>query len=102
MKQDLGWEKMRLGSYDKLKNLNMLLTIALYFIYSCKDVIEKIAIAFPKIICPSKSDWAKIKKFVYYMICKALMSCFDNTIHYNTSPYRADLTEPWQMKIRLD
>lgn len=35
-------------SNTKLNNLNMLMTIALYFIYSCKDLIEKIAKAFPK------------------------------------------------------
>ncbi len=29
----------------------MLMTLALYFICSCKDLIDKIAVAFPKIIC---------------------------------------------------
>lgn len=101
MKQDLGWEKMRLSSYDKLKNLNMLLTLALYFIYSCKDVIEIIATAFPKIICFRKRDWAKLRKFPYYRLSQAIQLCCKRTNHYNTSPYRADLIEPWQMKIRL-
>jgi len=30
MKQDLQWEKMRVASYVKLKNLNMLMIISLY------------------------------------------------------------------------
>ena len=101
MKQDLGWERMRLASYTKLKNLNMLLTLALYFIYSCKDIIVKIAEAFPKLICFKTKDWAKLQQFVYYRISQVMQICFRNNRHYNTSPYRADLIEPWQMKIRL-
>jgi hypothetical protein len=57
MKQDFKWEKMRLASYTKLKNLNMLITISLYFVSSCKDVIEKIVVAFPKIICFRPKGW---------------------------------------------
>ncbi|MEF3693757.1 MAG: transposase [Candidatus Cloacimonadota bacterium] len=101
MKQDLGWEGMRLASYTKLKNLNMLLTMALYFIYSCKDIIVKIAEAFPKLICFRNKDWAKLQQFVYYRICQVMQECLRSTRHYDTSPYRADLVEPWQMKIRL-
>ncbi len=101
MKQDLNWESMRLASYTKLKNLNMLLALALYFIYSCKDVIVKIAEAFPKLICFRNKDWAKLQNFVYYRISQVIQICLRSTRHYNTSPYRADLIEPWQMKIRL-
>lgn len=101
MKQDFKWEKMRLASYTKLKNLNMLMTISLYFVYSCKDVIEKIAVAFPKIICFRPKDWGKLHGFVYYRIAQVLQICLSRTKHYDTSPYRADLIDPWQMKIRL-
>jgi len=101
MKQDLGWESIRLASYTKLKNMNMLLTLALYFIYKCKDVIHKIAEAFPKLICYRKKDWYKLYQFMYYRISHALQSCLCDTNHYDKSPYRADLIEPWQMKIRL-
>ena len=101
MKQDLQWEKMRLASYLKLKNLNMLMTISLYFVYSCKDMIEKIAEAFPKIICFRTKDWGKLHQFVYYRLCQVIRICLQRVTHYNKSPYRADLIEPWQMKIRL-
>ncbi len=101
MKQDLGWEHMRLASYTKLKNFNMLLTSALYFIYSCKDVIDKIAVAFPKLICFETKDWAKLQRFMYYRICQVMQICLRRTKHYDTSPHRSDLMEPWQMKIRL-
>ena len=101
MKQDLQWENMRLASYIKLKNLNMLLTISLCFIYSCKDMIEKIAEAFPKLICYRKEDWQKLRKFVYYRLCQVLKFCLQRVTHYNTSPYKDDLIDPWQMKIRL-
>lgn len=101
MKQDFCWEQMRLASYSKLKNLNMLLTLALFFTYSCKDVIIKIAEAFPKLMCFRKKDWAKLHQFTYYRISDVLQICLFNALHYDTSPYRADLIEPWQMKIRL-
>lgn len=101
MKQDFQWEKMRLADYTKLKNLNMLMTISLYFVYSCKDVIEKIAAAFPKLVCFRKKDWSKLDKFMYYRLCQVIRLCLSSVRHYNTSPYRADLIEPWQMKIRL-
>ncbi|MBW6514832.1 MAG: hypothetical protein K0B87_08780, partial [Candidatus Syntrophosphaera sp.] len=87
--------------YTKLKNLNMLLTLALYFIYSCKDIIVKIAEAFPKLICFRAKDWAKLQQFVYYRISQVMQNCLSSSRHYDTSPYRADLIEPWQLKIRL-
>ncbi len=83
MKQDLQWEKMRLASYVKLKNLNMLMTISLYFVYSCKDMIEKIAEAFPKIIGFRKKDWGKLHQFVYYRLCQVLRICLQRVTHYN-------------------
>jgi len=101
MKQDYRWEKIRVSSYTKLKNLNMLMTLALYFVYSCKDSIERIAAAFPKIICFRKNDWKKLHNFVYYRICQALKKCFDRTYHYNTSPYRRDKIEPLQLRLRF-
>ena len=101
MKQDLGWESIRLASYTKLKNLNMFLTLALYFIYSCKEIITKLAVAFPKIICYQTKDWAKLQQFIYYRISQVLQICYRISRHYDTSPYRADLIEPWQRKIRL-
>lgn len=99
MKQDLNWESMRLASYTMLKNLNMLLALALYFCYSCKDIIAKIAEAFPKLICFRNKDWAKLQQFIYYRISRVMQICLRSTRHYDTSPYRADLIEPWQMKI---
>ncbi|MDP3113596.1 MAG: transposase [Candidatus Cloacimonadaceae bacterium] len=47
MKQDLKWKGMRLASYTGLKNLNTLLSLALYFIYSCKGLITKLAEEYP-------------------------------------------------------
>lgn len=87
MKQDLGWEKLRLSIYTKLKNYNMLLTIGLYFGYSCKDIIEKIAVSFPKLICFRAKEWAKLKKFIYCRLSKAIKICISSANHYDTSPH---------------
>lgn len=101
MKQDLQWEKMLVRSYDKLKNLNMLMTLALYFIYSCRDLIEKIAVAYPKLVCFRKKEWSMLYKFSYYRLSKVSKLIFLWNRYYDTSPFTVKKTEPYQMKIRL-
>ena len=65
------------------------------------DGIDKIAVAYPKLICFETKDWAKLQRFMYYRICQVMQICLRRTKHYDTSPHRSDLMEPWQMKIRL-
>jgi hypothetical protein len=86
------------ASYTKLKNLNMLMAVALYFVYSCKDAIKRIAVGFLKTICFRAKDWKKLHKFIYYRISQVSHICLKHTSHYNTSPYRYDKTVPLQKK----
>ena len=53
----------------KLKNLNMLMTITLYFVFSCKDVVDRVAEAFSRITCFKNRDWSKLRQFVHYRLC---------------------------------
>ena len=101
IKQSYNWEKMRLATFTGLENLNMLLLLATYFVYSSKEVIVRLALAFPKIICFKKKDWTKLQTFMYYRIAQAFRLCFERVTFYNKSPYRYDLTEQLQIKIRL-
>ena len=78
----------------------MLLLLALYLIYSCKDIMLKIADAFPKLICFRTKDWAKLQKFVCYRISHVMQCCLRSNMYYDTSLYKADLIKPWQMEIR--
>ncbi len=101
MKQDLKWESMRLASYQGLKNLNTLLCLALYFIYSSLDWLAYIAETYCKLIYFRPKDRKNLLKFMYYRIASAIKACLSSVRFYNTSPYRYDLIEPLQMKIRL-
>jgi hypothetical protein len=101
MKQDFKWEGMRLASYQGLKNLNTLLCLALYFIYSCQDWLARIAETYCKMIYFRPKDRKSPLKFVYYRIACAIRACLSSVRFYNNSPYRSDQTEPLQMKIRL-
>ena len=101
MKQDLKWESMRLASYQGLKNLNMLMNIALYFIYKCKDYIHILTTGFTKLICFSKNDKTKLKQFSYYRIAEVISLCLSVVRTYDTSPYKQELRDRWQLKIRL-
>jgi len=101
IKQSYNWEKMRLASFTGLENLNMLLFLAVYFVYSSKEMIVRLAVTFPKLICFKNKDWAKLHKFMYYRIAQVFRLCFDRLTFYNTSPYRYQVTELLQIKIRL-
>jgi hypothetical protein len=101
IKQSYHWESMRLATITGLENLNMLLLLAVYFVYSSKEMITRLALAFPKLIFFDKNDWAKLQKFMYYRIAQAFKLCFARATFYNKSPYRYDLTEQLQTKIRL-
>jgi hypothetical protein len=57
---------MKLVIYKGIKNLNALITLALYFIYLDKSNIEKIALGFPKILHYKKEDLSILKEFIYY------------------------------------
>ena len=101
MKQDFQWESMRLASYQGLKNLNTLLCLALYFVYSCQDWLAHIAESYCKLIYFRPQDRKNLLKFMYYRIASAIKACLGSARFYNKSPYRYDLIEPLQMKIRL-
>lgn len=101
MKNDLKIEKMRLATYTGLKNLNMLMWIALYFIYSIKKDIIRIAQAFPKLICFTNKDWKRLFEFTYYRIAQFLSICFLEVRFYNKSPYKGKSSEQQQLIIPL-
>jgi len=101
MKNDLKIERMRLASYTGLKNLNMLMWVALYFIYSIKKYIIKIAQAFPKLICFTTKDWKRLFEFAYYRLSQFLSLCFLGVRFYDKSPYKGKWTEKQQLTISL-
>ncbi|HNV63281.1 MAG TPA: transposase [Candidatus Cloacimonas acidaminovorans] len=101
MKQSMKWETMRLGSYQGMKNLNALMTLALFFIYMSKKYIAKFAVGFPKILHYKKEDLSMPKEFIYYRIAEVLSECIKFIVQYKRKLSLAERIDQHQMKIRL-
>jgi len=101
MKQSMKWEAMRLGSYQGMKNLNALMTLALFFIYMSKKYIAQFAVGFPKIINYKKEDLSRPKEFIYYRIAEVLSECIKFIVQYKRKLSLAERIDQHQMKIRL-
>jgi len=76
MKKVQLWEKMRLRSYIRLKDLIMLMTMELYFSYSCRVLIEKIAEVYAELACFRKKDWSVLHKLSDYELSKVSQVSF--------------------------
>jgi len=101
MKQSRKWENMRLGSYQGMKNLNALMTLALFFIYMSKKYIAQFAVGFPKIINYKKEDLSIPKEFIYYRIAEVITVCIHFILQYKRKLSLAECINPHQMKIIL-
>ena len=101
MKQSMKLKTMRLGSYQGLKNLNALMTLALFFIYISKKYIAKFAVGFPKIINYKKEDLSMPKEFIYYRIAEVLSECIKFIVQDKRKLSLAERIDQHQMKIRL-
>lgn len=99
VKQDFGWEMMQLMSYTGLKNLNVLLWLALAFLYSLKKDIIKFAASFPRIIEPEKGLRFFCESFVYYRLAHATKELFRGWMRYDTGPYRGRYHDLLQLRV---
>lgn len=102
MKQSMKWESMRLKTYRGMKNLNAFMTLALYFIYKCKDHIQILKIGFPKLLIYKNSDKYKMLEFCYYRITDVISTCLMLVVQYRRRPNLQERRDRWQTKIRLD
>lgn len=84
-----------------MKNLNIFMALALFFIYLCKRFIQKLAAGFPKQICYAKEDLSKPKNFIYYRIVDVLTICLITTPQYRRWLSKIERSDQFQMKIRL-
>lgn len=101
MKQCMDWESMRLGSYQGLKNLNALMALVLFFIYSSKKDLDILCTNYSKILTYTKKERNKKKDFVYYRITEVLSLALYITTYYRKPPTKAERIDRHQMKIRL-
>lgn len=101
MKQCMDWESMRLGSYLGLQNLNILMALALFFIYSSKEYLDILSVSYSKILTYTKKELNNKKDFVYYRLTEALSLALCLTSYYRRPPTKAERIDSHQLKIRL-
>lgn len=101
MKQSMKWEDMRLQSYQGMKNLNVLMVLASFFIYSSKRFINTLAAGFPKILYYTNDDLLKPREFIYYRIAETISMCLNLITLYGRRLTKAEQIDRYQMKIRF-
>jgi hypothetical protein len=88
IKQDYRWEAIQLMSYTGLKNMNLLLLLAMCFLYSLKRIAMHLMQAFPHIMKYSNRKWKQIYDFVYYRIANLLDICLGYISKYNITTFK--------------
>ena len=99
VKVEYKWEDMQLSSYSRLRNMNLILLIALSFLYSLKRFVEHFAVAFPNIFKYSNTTMDKIYRFVYYKLSNLVRTCFASVTRYKICPYKGRNTDSMQLKL---
>lgn len=99
IKQVYGWEKMQLTSYQRLKNMNQVLLLAMCFVYSLKSYAADIMLSFPHQINYKPKDWKKIYDFIYYKISAILALCFAHVSRYNMNKFKGVWHNYMQLEI---
>jgi len=100
-KQDYGWEEMQLMSYVGLKNLNMMLWIAVSFLYSTKKIVFQIAKAFPHLLLEKKKKLEMLYGFIYYRLFKAVRKIFSEIRTYEKVRYKGYFHDQLQLRVKF-
>ncbi len=82
IKQDFGWEGMRLGKLKRMKLLNTILWIAVGFLYNLQSMKYEFIKAFPYLMLDKKSKIKKIPEFLFYRITLVVKTCFSTAKRY--------------------
>jgi hypothetical protein len=88
LKQAYGWEMIQLMSYGALKNMNQILLLAMCYIYTLKDMVVRLAEAYPEILIYSKKRWKEIFKFSYYRLTEIVNKCLVHTKRYKITKFK--------------
>ena len=89
VKQNYGWEEIRLQSYQSLKNMNALLWVMIGFVYSLKEFAFQFAEAFPQLMLDSSKDLERFYDFfIYYRIFQVVKYIFIHKEQYKKVKYK--------------
>ncbi len=77
VKQTYKWEDISLMTYDRLKNMNIILWAAICFLYSMDSLIEEIKIIFRQLFSDRAYKKRKGFFFIYYRLSLVAKELFD-------------------------
>ena len=88
IKKEYRWEDIQLGTYQRLKALNVILSIVANFIYKMGSLKYHFISAFQHLMMDVKGKIDKIPKFFYYRISSVIRECFLGLKRYKKIKYK--------------
>ena len=88
IKKEYRWEDIQLGTYQRLKALNVILSIVANFIYKMGSLKYHFISAFQHLMIDVKRKIDKIPKFFYYRISSVIRECFLELKRYKKIKYK--------------
>ena len=102
LKQDFGWEQIRLLQYHRLKNLNAIFWLAVCFLYSMITDVPGLQSIMMSAFIERKSDWKRRGFGIYYRLTYVISECFRWFDWYWIKPDKGRWKEQLQLKVRFE
>lgn len=99
IKQDYRWEDMQLMTWDRLKNLNTLLLLAVSFVYTMKEYRIELFYTYQNLMTNRKNKINKIIEFIYYKLALVATEIFREFREYIKLPYKGIYKKVVQMSF---
>lgn len=99
LKQDFGWEQIRLLQYHRLKNLNAIFWLAVCFLYSMDRDISGLQLLMMSAFIERAKDWERRGFFIYYRLTYVVSECFRWFEWYWIKPNKGRWKEQLQLKV---
>lgn len=97
IKQEFNWEKVQLMSYVGLKNINVILMVAVDIVYSTIKYLEELLYQFPEF----GSTNYKNHTYVYYKLSRIIKHIFNNTKLNKIIPHKGEYHDKLQLRINF-
>jgi len=101
IKKDFKWESMQLLKYKRLKLLNVILWIAIGFLYSLQSLKYQFIKVFHYYMLEQKKKMKKIPDFLFYRIVLVVNECFSIIHKYKKIRYKKTKYQKYQLMIPL-
>ena len=99
IKRSYAWEDMQVMTWDRLVCLNVLLLIAVSFLYSLDKYRMVLASIYPHLMLDKKNKLNILKRFIYYRISLVVTELFREWRLYKKLPFKNVWSDNMQMTI---